>query len=45
MTLLWLIVYAIDPGSNPVVFDPSLNNWAIWLLICIGLDLAGSATS
>lgn len=44
MTLVWLIIWCLSGRDDPVVFshlttDPTLNDWAAWLVACVALDL------
>lgn len=45
MTLIWLFVWWLSGADDPVVIshlatNPDLNNWAIFLVLAVALDLA-----
>ena len=44
MTAIWLIVWALSGCNDPVIIEnvttqPDLNDWALWLVVAVAVDM------
>lgn len=43
MTFIWLLVWLVQ-GTPDVDFHNTWNDWAVWLVVCLAVDIFGGSS-